>query len=194
MIEIKLTQTMEGQARKEGLSSLIAIISPEDEVIKLHPLEVAYILFMNEGIAITQDGNELDFKEYIGKTLKVLQERCESEGVGCTLLKLFWSMFTVYYDLRRRKRKVIPEVRRDGTLLEIRRNKWWAEYLVLEEGVKVNMEQLLNWVEDVKANDMIPVVAIVDRNGSVTYYEVGKATLKAPRRGSEEAPLFPTSS
>ncbi|UXD22141.1 hypothetical protein IPA_02075 [Ignicoccus pacificus DSM 13166] len=194
MIEIRLLPTMEGKAKREGLSSLIAVRGTGEEMV-LHPLEVAYILFMGEGKAITEDGRELDFNEYLGLVLKTLEERCEREGVGCVLSKLFWSMFTVYYDLRKRKRKVIPEVRREGTLLEIRRNKWWAEYLVLEEGVEITIDELLSWVEDVRANDLNSIVAIVDRNGSVTYYETSKATLRAPRsKPSEGDQLFPTSS
>ncbi len=184
MIEIKLLPSMEGVVRAEEVKSIVSPLG-EGEV-KLHPLEVAYILFLGEGVAITEDGERLGFEEYLGRVLKALEERCSKEGRDCVLSKLFWSMFTVYYDLRRRKRKVIPEVRREGTILEIRKGRWWAEFLVLEEGIETTIEYLTTWMEDVRANDMMPVVAIVDRNGSVTYYEVGKATLKAPRERPEE--------
>jgi hypothetical protein len=194
MIEIKLTPTMEGIAKREELSSLIAVRGTGEEMT-LHPLEVAYILFLGEGKAITPEGEELGFIEYVGRVLSVLDERCKREGSGCLLSKLFWSMFTVYYDLRKRKRKIIPEVRREGTILEIRRNKWWAEYLVLEEGVEITIDELLTWIEDVRANDLNSIVAIVDRNGSVTYYETSKVVLKGPHsRPLEEDQLFPTSS
>ena len=191
MIEIVLDDNMYGKAEAENVSSLVASLKKRGEV-RLHPLEVAYILFVEREnvIAVTSKGERLNFEEYLGKVLSRLDERCREESKGCVLSRLFWSMFTVYYDLRRRKRKVIPEVRREGTILEIRKEKWWAEYLVLEEGVKTTIDKLILWIEDVRANDMLPIVAIVDRNGGVTYYEVAKATLKSPRGTSTgEAPF-----
>ncbi len=188
-MEIQLDDKMYGRVRAEEVSPLIALNVKKGEV-KLHPLEVAYVLFVERGSrAITPEGERLNFEEYLGRVLKRLDEMCEEEGKGCTLSRLFWSMFTVYYDLRKRKRKIMPEVRREGTILEIRRDRWWAEYLVLEEGVDTTIGNLIMWIEDVRANDMLPIVAIVDRNGSVTYYEVAKATLKPPRKSKEEDPF-----
>ncbi len=185
MIVIELMEDGNGVA-KGDLKGLVFPKKKLDEGYLLHPIEVAYLLFLGKAV-VTFEGKEMSFIEYVGWILKKL------DGCNCPLEKTFWSMFTVYYDLRKRNRKVLVEVRRDGTLIEVRREKWWTEYLVLEEGIIVKVSELLEWIEEVRANDLRGVVAIVDRNGSVTYYEVSKVYLKGPDRPSALSSLFSTS-
>ena len=89
---------------------------------------------------------------------------------------------------------MVPEARREGTLVEIRRNSWWSEYLVLEEGLKVKVDDLLYWADDVRANDMKSIVAVVDRNSGVTYYELTPVEFREVNKQMGEAPSFQVSS
>ncbi|ALU11818.1 endonuclease [Ignicoccus islandicus DSM 13165] len=176
LIHIELLEDGSGLT-KSDLKGTVFPKRKTDEGYVLHPIEIAYLLFTGKGIAFYKE-KELSFIDYIGWVLRKL------EGCNCPLERTFWSMFTVYYDLRKRNRKVLVEVRRDGTLIEVRRDKWWTEYLVLEEGIVITVNDLLEWVEEVRANDLRGVVAVVDRNGSVTYYEASKVYLKGPDRPS----------
>ncbi len=158
----------------------------KDQIL-LHPIEVAYLRLTNEAKVI-KDEKELDFKGVLACILSSLERSCKEKGKGCKTLRTFWSLFTVYYDLRRKNRKVVPEARREGTLVEIRRNSWWSEYLILEEGLKIKVDDLLYWIDDVRANDMKSIVAVVDRNGGVTYYEVTPVEFRGPSKRMEEVP------
>ena len=175
-----------------SLPKYIVGIKRKDQTL-LHPIEVAYLSLTGEA-KVFKDGKELDFKEVLAHILKALRKNCEERGKGCVTLRIFWSIFTTYYDLRRKNRKVVPEARREGTIVEIRRDKWWAEYLVLEEGLKVKVQDLINWADDVRANDMKAIIAVVDRNSSVTYYEASPVQFKEVNKSRGEAQVVQASS
>lgn len=169
-----------------SLPKYIVGIRIRDQVL-LHPVEVAYLSLTNEAKVI-KDGKELSFKDVLAHITSALEKSCKEKGKGCRTLRTFWSLLTVYYDLRKKNRKVVPEARREGTLVEIRRNSWWSEYLVLEEGLKVKVEDLLYWADDVRANDMKSIVAVVDRNSGVTYYELTPVEFREVSKRTEEVP------
>ncbi len=78
-------------------------------------------------------------------------------------------LFIVYYDLRKRGRKARRGVR-TNTLVYGHGGRR-VEVLVLEEGTGVEVRSLLEWSRIASGDGYTPVVAIVDRNGGVTYYE-----------------------
>ncbi len=78
------------------------------------------------------------------------------------------SFFLVYLDLRGRGRRVYRGLRH-GTLY-VRIGKG-LEVLVLEEGTPVTLRSLVDWSRQVVADGFEPIIAVVDRNGGVTYYE-----------------------
>jgi len=79
-------------------------------------------------------------------------------------------LFIVYYDLRRRGRKVQRGLR-DSTLLADVPGRKKIEVLILREGEEVKPSSISNWSELAVSDSYTPVVAIVDKNGEVTYYE-----------------------
>jgi len=183
LIEVRITE--EGLGIPTGVvpSSVVGI--RKGDLLFLHPLETLYLVLEGEAKVLIDDEEIKDFKEALSRIIEIVKTWCIKERKGCYLANAFWSMFTTYYKLRRKGRKVLPEGRREGTLIEIRKNKWWAEYLVLEEGIKISIAQLLEWVEEVRANDLKAIIAVVDRNGSVTFYEASRVTLRAPDKRSE---------
>jgi len=186
MIEIELRDDGFG-VPKGDLPSYVVGVRRGNQFL-LHPLEILYLV-LEEGATITFKGMTINsFQRALQVLLKQVKETCREEGKGCRLAFSFWSMFTTYYNLRRRGRKVLPEGRREGTLIEIRKGVWWAEYLVLEEGVKVPIRALLSWIDEARANDLKSIIAIVDRNGSVTYYEAARVEIRASSRSREEVP------
>lgn len=86
----------------------------------------------------------------------------EKEGVWMPL-------FLVYYDLRKRGRRARRGVR-PNTLVYSHGSRR-VEVLVLEEGNAVSVGSLLEWSRIASGDGYTPVVAIVDRNGGITYYE-----------------------
>lgn len=79
-------------------------------------------------------------------------------------------LFLVYYDLRRRGRKVRPGHRPRTLLLEERPGRV-AEVLVLSEGRPVRASDIVEWSRLAVSDSHEPVLAIVDENGGITYYE-----------------------
>jgi len=77
-------------------------------------------------------------------------------------------LFLVFYDLRRRGRRVRRGVR-PGTLLAEYGSRRF-EILVLSLGSRRRLESLLDWSRLATADDREPVIAVVDGYGSVTYY------------------------
>ncbi len=80
------------------------------------------------------------------------------------------AMFIVYLDLRSRGRRVIRGVRKDTLIVKMGKESF--EILVLEEGSEVELEWLAEWSRIASGDGFNPIVAIVDRNGDVTYYEL----------------------
>ncbi len=79
-------------------------------------------------------------------------------------------IFLVYYDLRKRGRRVWIGPR-DNTLISEMHNLKKIEVLVLNEGNPITTSKIANWSELAVADSHIPIIAIVDKNGEITYYE-----------------------
>ncbi|MFP3144223.1 MAG: hypothetical protein RXQ93_04300 [Caldisphaera sp.] len=84
--------------------------------------------------------------------------------------KIPLNLFLVYFDLRKRGRRVW-EGSRDNTLISETPNLKKFEVLVLGEGDLITTFQITEWSELAVADSHIPVIAIVDKNGEITYYE-----------------------
>lgn len=83
-------------------------------------------------------------------------------------------LFLVYYDLRRRGRRVRRGVR-PGTLL-VDYGSRRVEVLVLSEGVRIPLWRLVSWSRLAAGDGYEPVVAIVDSYGRTTYYTARAST------------------
>ncbi len=90
-------------------------------------------------------------------------------------------MFTVYQDLRMRGRVVKPGYRKNVLLLYTKGAKSVADkavYVVGEETSEFTIEELIKWITEALKLNKEPIVAIVDKHGDVTYYEVKKVELE----------------
>ncbi|MGC9072427.1 MAG: tRNA-intron endonuclease family protein [Acidilobus sp.] len=90
-------------------------------------------------------------------------------------LGLDFELFLVYYDLRRRGRRVALG-RRPRTLLVEERPSRIAEVLVLSEGRPVKPSEIAEWSRLAVSDSHEPVLAIVDESGIITYYEARVVT------------------
>jgi len=79
-------------------------------------------------------------------------------------------LFIVYYDLRRRGRRVTRGLR-PRTLIVSRGESNQLEVLVLSEGSKTTFRDIAEWSRLAARDGYLPVVAVVDGYGVVTYYE-----------------------
>ena len=83
-------------------------------------------------------------------------------------------LFLVYYDLRRRGRRVRRGVRPGTLLVDYGGRK--VEILVLSEGVRVPLWRLASWSRLAAGDGYEPVVAVVDSYGRPTYYTARAST------------------
>ncbi len=116
----------------------------------LDPLEASYQCIM-DGIRIdggTGWGCALDIAMATGVSIQVL---------------------IVYIDLRRRGRKPRNGARERTLWVEWGSRRY--EFLILEEGDVFTFKELGEWSRLAAGDGYIPVLAIVDRVGGVTYYE-----------------------
>jgi len=121
-------------------------LDPDD----IDPLEVAYRVV--KGV-LEVEGRGSGW----GPALSLL------EAVGVPV-----DLFIVFYDLRRRGRRVRRGVRPGTLLVDLGGRRF--EILVLSLGVKRRLGGLLEWSRLAAADDREPVIAVVDGYGSVTYY------------------------
>ncbi len=134
-----------------------------DEVI-LHPVEVLFLLEQGRA-SVIYEGREINVEEFF----EIISSTTFSDR--------FLSLYAVYYDLRNRGHRAFPEYRINNTVVIFKKERPKIEVLVLEEGVKISLRYLLDWLEGVRKMDWESWVAIVDRNGNVTYYETSKVDL-----------------
>lgn len=78
--------------------------------------------------------------------------------------------FLVYYDLRRRGRRVRPGPRPNTLIYEDPSGKL-SEVLILSEGSYIKLNDILEWSIRASADSHRPVIAIIDETGVITYYE-----------------------
>ena len=119
------------------------------------PLLVAMYTVYN-GIAVLQDveGRVLTFEEFL--------KRINRRNI--------WIVFSVYLDLVKRGRVVVPGSIDNELVLEGYKPKIY----VFEENSLVKPEHIIEIVERASRQDYRVIVAIVDMYGDVTYYEVNK--------------------
>ncbi len=81
-----------------------------------------------------------------------------------------FELFLVYYDLRRRGRRVRLGHRPRTLIFDVKPNRI-AEVLVLSEGRPVKASDIVEWSRLAVSDSHEPVLAIVDEGGGITYYE-----------------------
>jgi len=86
-----------------------------------------------------------------------------------------WILFSVYYDLTERGRKV-----REGpfpsTLELLSDNRAYALVYVIEETIKFQVKQIAEWLDVSRRLEKEMILAIVDKHGDVSYYSVERFT------------------
>ncbi len=82
--------------------------------------------------------------------------------------------FFVYMDLRRRGRRPRAGVRRRTLVYQHGSTRY--EVLVLSEGYPVTLGSLIEWSRVSASDGYMPIIAVVDRHGVVTYYEARAVT------------------
>ncbi len=132
----------------------------------LDPLEVAYLLHEDRAIVFGDGGKIL--------TLRDLASMYADK-------KEWWLLFTVLHDLYKRGRIARRGFGENDLILE-REGKRYQIY-VTEENVIVSVNELLEWIDKTFAKNMIPVIAVVDMYGDVTYYKASKHTFKKIDKG-----------
>ncbi len=134
------------------LRELLLGWSAGDDLYLLDVSEIAYLIY--KGLAkVLVDGEPID--------LDYLYFKLPMDEYG-------WAKFTVLLDLRERGRRA-----RSGysprELLYVRGSER-VLVLVLEENTLIEASLILEWVRSALMRGYIPVVAVVDAHGDVTYY------------------------
>jgi tRNA-intron endonuclease len=96
-----------------------------------------------------------------------------------SILRIPLKLLIAYVALRRRYPNVYRWVRKDTLLAYGEGGGKKIEVLVLEEGEEVLVEDIIQWSIAASKDDHDPVIAIVDRNGSITFYEAKAVTTLA---------------
>ena len=144
-------------------------------------------LLRNKGIGIDYGGKYL---LHIAELLYLLENKKFNIKIRNTklqdLLLLFkhrfhaqlWDLYVVYRDLR--KRGFIPRIVKEAphpTILFSKGKESEIKYsvFILSEGRPVPINHLINLIEKAMRNKRIPIFAIVDKDGNISYYEAIKA-------------------
>ncbi|RLE63066.1 MAG: tRNA-intron lyase [Thermoprotei archaeon] len=94
---------------------------------------------------------------------------------------LFWIKYTLYYDLRKRGfivKEGFSSVTIEYRVRKVGENSSFMKYLVigLREGLKVTFAELENIVTRALRSRKIPIMAIIDKEGNISYYSVSPLT------------------
>jgi len=150
----------DGALIRDGAKEAARLLGYPNEPRKISLIEAAYLIYIGNAEALTEDGQRLTFRDVISIALK--------------RSAYAWVLFEVYYDLRKRGKIPVPGPRPHSLL--VRRSKKALRYshyiLVLEESRKLPIEELFSFVEEAMHNQWEPIVAIVDRYGDITYYSM----------------------
>lgn len=133
------------------------------ESLRLSLIEAAYLVDKGELRVVSEEGRSLSFEDLV--KLASLSDRS------------FWPKLVVYTDLRDRGLRVQPL---EGTPLMLAERKVVKEerkYLVLclEEGVRIGFKELEGYMRRALESRRELVLAIVDKDGNVSYYTVEKS-------------------
>jgi tRNA splicing endonuclease len=128
---------------------------------ELDLIEASYLVYTGRAKAFDEDGKELDVKELFKRYARG---------------DLWWILFTVFTDLASRGRRVRKGYGERDLVVEHGNNRY--RVYVTEEGAEISMITLLSWIESSHHKDMIPVIAVVDMYGDVTYYQTSNINLR----------------
>ncbi|MEZ0290612.1 MAG: hypothetical protein ABWJ42_05930 [Sulfolobales archaeon] len=135
------------------------------ERTQLDPLEVAYLLQEDRAVVYDEGGRSIDLRDLVS----LFSEKKE-----------WWLLFTVLYDLYKRGR-IARRGFTDRDLMIEREGKKYQIY-VAEENVFIPISLVLEWIESSMSKGLIPVIAVVDMYGDVTYYKASKHSFRRIER------------
>jgi tRNA-intron endonuclease len=150
---------------------------PKGEALEISLTEAAYLIYVNK-ITVEYNGSQLDFKEFFLKASSSVQN--------------FELLYIVYKDLRERGYYVQPSVTgfrvypRGG-----RPGKTPAEYFVyvISERTPLLLTELKKNLDTVDNLKKRLVLAIVDEDSDITYYDVKKTTPSGSYKHDWKKPL-----
>ncbi|MEM0043377.1 MAG: hypothetical protein QXJ51_00010 [Sulfolobales archaeon] len=131
----------------------------------IEPLEVAYLLQEERAIVLDESNRVLELKDLV----MIYSSKRE-----------WWLLFTVLYDLHKRGR-IARRGFGDRDLILEREGKKYQIY-VTEENVFIPISIILDWIESSMKKGFIPVIAVVDMYGDVTYYKASKHSFRKIER------------
>ena len=152
---------VEDKARAQALRNEGYGLMEKDRLI-LDPVEALYLAYRERIRGVDEGGSELSFKD-----LLVRFSRND---------EMLWVRFTVYHDLRARGRRVSRGPRPNSLVYRDPGGRR-VEVYVLEESRMTSLAEILEYIESSAKNDRIPVLAIVDKHGDVTYYSINRFQL-----------------
>jgi len=137
-----------------------SLYGKSDDVFHVDYLEVLYHLY--RGAIIVKEGDkQLSFYDLVS----ILSKYNEN----------IWVVFEVFLDIRRRGRVVKSGVYESSLIVQ--KGNDIIEYHIMEESKLVKVSEIERLVLFSRKNNREPVLAIVDRNGNLTYYAVERIRL-----------------
>lgn len=136
----------------------------EGENLWLTLIEAAYLVDKGELRVVAEEGRQsLEFKELV--------KRASSTD------RSFWQKLVVYTDLRDRGLRARPLEGTSLILAERKVKEGERRYMVLclEEGVRIGFRELEGYIRRALESRRELVLAIVDKDGNVSYYKVEKS-------------------
>jgi len=132
----------------------------------LSPVEVLYLIYLGYKVYIEGSTKPMSFNE----VMSIVDDR------------ELWVKFVVYYDLKKRGRKVRVRSERGFTFVDPQ-TKEDVEVVVMEESRKLKVGEIVELIEKYSKMGKQLLLAIADRHGDVTYYHVSR--IHPTRSGKE---------
>lgn len=132
----------------------------EAECLRLSLIEAAYLMYRGLLLAVDDSGEELHFDSIV-----TLGSKADPD---------FWTKLNVYSDLRNRALTVFPGVAPLEFLIDWKRKDKVRRYLVrvVKEGARLSFKEFEEMFRRALESDRVLVLAIVDKEGVVSYYTV----------------------
>jgi tRNA-intron endonuclease len=127
-------------------------------VLRLSPVETLYLAYRGR-LLVEKDGEVVPFDRLVA----LFSEEDE----------MIWVRFAVYHDLRLRGRRV-SRGPSPHSLVYTGPGGERVEVYVLEESRMTSLSEIMEYIDESVRNDRVPVLAIVDRHGDVTYYALNR--------------------
>ena len=133
------------------------------EVLRLALVEAAYLVDKGELRVVGEGGQSLSFQDIVK-----LASRAD---------RSFWQKLVVYADLRDRGLRAQPVEGTPIVLVERKFKEGERRYMVLclEEGVRIGFKELEGYIRRALESRRELVLAIVDKDGNVSYYAVERS-------------------